>query len=69
MLEIKFNFLFIGETKIIVIITEKISAMRCDQRGGMGVPQLLIGSSPYMEDILHTPEVPNGDHHCWGHLH
>ena len=46
MLEIKFYLLFIGETKIIVIITEKISAMRCDQRVGDGGPTIVVRILP-----------------------
>ena len=29
----------------------------------------LSGTSPYLEDILHPPEVPDGDHDGWDHLH
>ena len=31
--------------------------------------KLLSGTSPYLEDILHPPEVPNGDHDGWSHLY
>ena len=30
--------------------------------------KLLSGTSPYLEDILHPPEVSDGDHDGWGHL-
>ena len=28
----------------------------------------LSGTSPYLEDILQPPEVPDADHYGWGHL-
>ena len=31
--------------------------------------KLLSGTSPYLEDILHLPVVPDGYHDVWGHLH
>ena len=31
--------------------------------------KLLSGTSTYLEDVLHPPEVPDGDHDGWGHLH
>ena len=29
----------------------------------------LLGTSPYLEDILHTPEVPDGNHDGWDKIH
>ena len=29
----------------------------------------LLGNSPYLEDILHTPEVPDGNHDGWDKIH
>ena len=29
----------------------------------------LSGTSPYLEDIIHSPTVPDGDHDGWDHLH
>ena len=31
--------------------------------------KLLSGTSTYLEDVLHPPEVPDGDLDGWGHLH
>ena len=30
--------------------------------------KLLSGTSTYLEDVLHPPEVPDGDLDGWGHL-
>ena len=30
--------------------------------------KLLSGTSSYLEDIIHPPEVPDGDYDGWGHL-
>ena len=31
--------------------------------------KLLLGTSTYLEDVLHPAEVPDGDHDGWDHLH
>ena len=31
--------------------------------------KLLSRTSPYLEDVIHLPEVPDGDQDGWGHLH
>ena len=31
--------------------------------------KLLSGTYPYLEDVLHPPEVPVGDHDGWDYLH
>ena len=31
--------------------------------------QLLSGTSQYLKDVIHPPEVPDGDQDGWGHLH
>ena len=29
----------------------------------------LSGTSPYLGDILHPPQIPDGDHDGWEYLH
>ena len=36
---------------------------------GMLKEKLLSGTSPYLGDVLHPPEVPDGDQDGWGHVH
>ena len=31
--------------------------------------KLLSGTFTYLEDVLHPPEVPDGDLDGWGHFH
>ena len=31
--------------------------------------KLLSGTSTYLEDVFHPPEVPDDDLDGWGHLH
>ena len=36
---------------------------------GVVSEKYLSGTSLYLDDVLHPPEVPDGDHDGWGHLH
>ena len=31
--------------------------------------KIFVRTSPYLEDVIHPPEVPDGDHDGLGHLH